>query len=77
MGSWLAALWVAFELAMLMVVVSIAVWGYFRWDRRYHGATGGDGFSVTDETFLDPTTGQRMTVFFNAATGQRQYRVTP
>ena len=74
MANRLAVLWLLFELAGLILVVCIAVWGYFRWDRRYHGAPGSDGFTATDETFLDPTTGHRMTVFFNAATGQRQYR---
>ena len=73
----LGHIWVLIELALVILVISIAVWGFFKWDRRYHGASGSDGFTVTDETFLDPTTGRRMTVFFNPATGQRQYRETP
>jgi hypothetical protein len=59
---------------LLVVVVVIAVWGFFRWDRRYHGTPGSDGFQATEETFRDPTSGRMMRVFFNPATGQRQYR---
>ena len=59
-----------------------AVWGtllligvvFERW--RYKpisGAPFGPGWSVTDERFVDPATGKPVTVYFNAATGERRY----
>jgi hypothetical protein len=66
--------WIVFQLAVVALAIGIAVWGFFRWDRRYHGAHEGDGFQPTDETFKDPTTGRMMRVFFNPSTGLRQYR---
>jgi hypothetical protein len=76
-GHWWVVAWVLLEVVAGVLVLGIAVWGFFRWDRRYRGAPGGDGFVGTAETFLDPTTGRSMRVFFNAATGQRQYRESP
>jgi hypothetical protein len=67
-------LWVALEVLAVVVAISIAVWGFFRWDRRYRGARDGDGFQPTGELFKDPTTGRQMQVFFDQATGRRQYR---
>lgn len=70
----LLPIYIVFEVAVLLLALSIAVWGFFRWDRRYHGSGGGDGYQQTDETFKDPTTGRMMTVFFDPRTGRRQYR---
>ena len=75
-GGSLGLLWVAFELLVLGLAVFIAIWGFFRWDRRYRGARDGDGFEATDERFTDPSTGRLMRVYFNPATGERQYRET-
>jgi hypothetical protein len=44
---------------------------------------GGDGaeapleprFGPTDEVFVDPTSGQRMRVYLDRATGERRYRM--
>jgi hypothetical protein len=60
---------------LIAIVIGIAVYGYFRWDRRYRGAAGPpEQFQATPETFRDPTTGKMMRVYFNPATGARQYR---
>ena len=74
MSHLLIGLWVAVEVTAVVLALGIAVWGFFRWDRRYHGARDGDGYQATDETFKDPTTGRLMQVFFDPATGRRQYR---
>src|ERR1700744_6133257 len=45
-----------------------------RW--RYKPLAGrapGLGWNATDERFLDPETGKMVTVYFNAATGERRY----
>ena len=73
LGHWFVLLWVVLEACAAALAIGIAVWGFFRWDRRYHGARG-DGFQATEETFRDPTTGRLMQVFFDPATGRRQYR---
>ena len=72
--SGVALAWVLFQLGVLALIVGIAVWGFFRWDRRYRGARGEDGFEPTEERFTDPTTGRPMRVYFNPSSGERQYR---
>jgi hypothetical protein len=70
-------LYLIFWVAAVALVIGIAIWGFIFWDRRYRGAQGrADQFQPTDETFRDPTTGRMMRVFFNASTGERQYRET-
>mgnify|MGYP003622947200 FL=1 len=73
-GHVVVLLWVLLEVSGVALAIGIAVWGFFRWDRRYRGAPGGDGFQPTAETFKDPTTGLQVRVFFDPATGSRQYR---
>jgi hypothetical protein len=62
---------------VIAVVVAGAVIAFFGWD-RYRGArkSGEDGAGAqpTSEVFLDPATGQRMRVWYNAKTGEREYR---
>lgn len=64
------------QLAGLVVVIVIAVVGYFVWDRRYRG--GGQGaFKPTGEVFRDPTSGKMTRVYEDPTTGQREYREEP
>ena len=44
--------------------------------RHYHPSVqrGHGRWQKTDETFIDPTSGERMRVYFNPETGQRDYR---
>jgi hypothetical protein len=67
-----------FWILVVILGIGIAVWGYFRWDRRYRGAAGpAEHFQATGETFRDPTTQRMMRVYSNAANGERQYREEP
>ncbi len=61
-------------IAVVVVGIIIALFG---WDRyRGSGKAAGDGAGAqpTSEVFLDPTTGQRMRVWYNSKTGEREYR---
>ena len=59
-----------------VVILVFAVIGYFIWDQRYRGHSGG-GFKPTGEVFRDPTSGRMTRVYEDPATGQRQYREEP
>lgn len=62
---------------ILVVVLVGAVVALFGWDRYRGGwkATGAGGAATpTDEVFVDPETGRRMRVWYDAATGARDYR---
>ena len=72
------AAYVFFWFLVVIVVIGLAIWGFFTWDRRYHGAPGPpEQFQATGETFRDPTTQRMMRVYSNPATGERQYREEP
>ncbi|HWF57648.1 MAG TPA: hypothetical protein VG520_04785 [Candidatus Dormibacteraeota bacterium] len=67
---------------ILVVILAVVVGGIivavFGWDRyRGGGAHGGaapsEGARPTTEVFIDPDTGQRMRVWFDERTGQREY----
>ena len=64
---------ILFQLVGLVVVIVIAVVGYFIWDRRYRGG-GGGAFKATSEVFRDPTSGKLTRVYEDPATGKREYR---
>jgi len=66
----------AFQLGALVVVILIAVVGYFVWDRRYRGHESGS-FKPTAEVFRDPTSGKMTRVYEDPSTGDRQYREEP
>lgn len=68
---------VLFQLLSLLVVIVIAVVGYFVWDRRYRGATAGASLKPTGEVFKDPTSGKMTRVYEDPATGKREYREEP
>jgi hypothetical protein len=64
------------ELVVLVVVVAGIVIAFFGWD-RYRGGrktAGGGTAQPTGEVFIDPATGQRMRVWYDSSTGQREYR---
>ena len=66
--------YVIFQVAMLVVVVVIAVVGWFLWDKRYRGGGAGGAFKPTQEVFRDPTSGKMTRVWEDPATGSREYR---
>lgn len=63
------------EIVVIAVVVAGAVIALFGWD-RYRGrrATSSGTFHPTDEVFVDPESGQRTRVWYDAASGRREYR---
>ncbi len=62
--------WVILAVVVVGIVVAIFGWDRYRGSRKSEGATA----KPTDEVFIDPTTGQRMRVWYNPATGRREYR---
>lgn len=63
--------------ALVAVVVVGVLASAFGWDRyrgRPRGSGGGSGAQSTDEIFIDPANGQRMRVWYDPATGRREYR---
>jgi hypothetical protein len=68
---WHAAFWLPIGFyATLVIVLAIFEVG------RYRPAVDRSSITwrATDEKFLDPTTGQSMTVYYDPATGKRDYR---
>jgi hypothetical protein len=65
----ISAAWVALGGGVLLVA---AIYEH----GRYQAAIAADRsqFQRTEEVFTDPTSGQRMRVWFDPATGQRDYR---
>jgi hypothetical protein len=64
------------ELVILVVVIAGIVIAIFGWD-RYRGnrkTRSGSASQPTSEVFMDPETGQRMRVWYDQTTGQREYR---
>ncbi len=65
------------ELVILVVVilgVVIAILGRDRYRGNRNRVRDDSVAKPTDEVFLDPNTGQRMRVWYDASTGEREYR---
>jgi hypothetical protein len=62
---------------IIVVVVVGVIFAVFGWD-RYRGSrkssANGAGPKPTTEVFIDPSTGRRMRVWYDAKTGDREYR---
>jgi hypothetical protein len=82
-GAWVDGLWAAVSGAVVLVAVVVERPRYRseaaeRGDRVL-GPGGGElsmpaaPFQPTDELFVDPTSGQRLRVYLNPATGERRY----
>ncbi len=66
---------VAVIIVIIVVVLGIAI-AAFGWD-RYRGQSKSGAvanFQPTDEVFDDPQTGKRTRVWYDAASGRRDYR---
>jgi hypothetical protein len=64
---------------LIWVVVAVVVLGavaaLFGWDRyRSSRKSGDESFQPTSEVFTDPASGKPMRVWYNPATGEREYR---
>ncbi len=62
-------------LIVAVVVIAGIVIAIFGWDRyRGPGRPVGSSAQPTAEVFVDPGTGQRMRVWYDPASGRREYR---
>ena len=64
--------WVILAVVVLGIVIAIFGWDRYRGNRR--SADTGSRSEPTSEVFIDPSTGQRMRVWYDPATGDREYR---
>jgi hypothetical protein len=66
-----------FPLVMWLTLVGAALVGGILFERgRYKPATPahpGPGWIVTDERFVDPESGEEVTVYYQPASGERRY----
>jgi hypothetical protein len=82
-GTWADGLWAAVTGGVVLVAVTLERTRYrSAAAERSAGATGPGGgeptmpiapFRPTDELFVDPTSGQRLRVYLDPATGERRY----
>jgi hypothetical protein len=65
----------AIEWVILAVVVVGFVAAVFGWDRyRTSRKSAGESAQPTSEVFTDPASGKAMRVWYDPATGEREYR---
>ena len=65
---------------LLILVVggaNIALFGWDRYRSSKKAAVGTPGSQPTGEVFIDPETNRKMRVWYDPATGQRDYRPEP
>jgi hypothetical protein len=65
--------WVILAVVVLGIVVAIFGWDRYRGIRK-SGAANSGGAEPTSEVFIDPANGQRRRVWYDPATGDREYR---
>jgi hypothetical protein len=61
--------WVILAVVVVGIVIALFGWDRYRDSRKTSGATS----EPTSEVFIDPTTGERMRVWYNPTTGRREY----
>jgi len=64
--------WVILAVIVLGIVIAIFGWDRYRGNRK--SADTGSGSEPTSEVFIDPANGQRMRVWHDPVTGDREYR---
>jgi hypothetical protein len=64
--------WVILGVVVLGIVVAIFGWDRYRGGRK--SADASRGSEPTSEVFIDPATGKRMRVWYDPASGDREYR---
>lgn len=64
--------WVILAVVVLGIVIAIFGWDRYRGNRKNSGINSGS--EPTSEVFIDPATGQRMRVWYDPASGNREYR---
>jgi hypothetical protein len=63
--------WVIIAIVIMGIVIAIFGWDRYRGNRK---SAAGSAAQPTDEVFVDPETGKRTRVWYDSATGQREYR---
>ena len=64
--------WVVLAVVVVGIVIALFGWDRYRGNRKSASNVGAS--QPTGEVFLDPETGRRMRVWYDPATGQREYR---
>ena len=64
--------WVVVAVVIVGIVIALFGWDRYRGNRKSAG--GASAAQPTDEVFIDPETGKQTRVWYNSATGQREYR---
>ena len=64
--------WIILALVVMGAIVALFGWDRYRGGRK--APSGPADAAPTDEVFIDPETGRRMRVWFDPATGRRDYR---
>jgi hypothetical protein len=62
--------WIFLAIVVVGIVIAIFGWDRYRGNRKTVQA----GAEPTSEVFLDPATGQKMRVWYDPASGDREYR---
>jgi hypothetical protein len=64
--------WVILAIVVVGIVIALFGWDRYRGSRKPAGQTS--AARPTEEVFVDPQTGKRMRVWYDPATGEREYR---
>jgi hypothetical protein len=64
--------WLVLAVVVAGIVIALLGWDRYRGNRK--NPSNGGTSQKTDEVFIDPETGRRMRVWYDASTGQREYR---
>lgn len=64
--------WVIIAVVVVGIVVALFGWDRYRGSRKK--SSDGSDAQPTSEVFTDPETGKRTRVWYNAKTGEREYR---
>lgn len=68
---------VGIYILQIIAVIAFILLGYFIYDKRFrrnHGTKVAVGFERTEEVNIDPVTGEKTRVYYNAKTGERFYK---
>jgi hypothetical protein len=64
--------WILVAIVAAGIVIALLGWDRYRGNRKRAG--DGGAAKPTSEVFLGPETGKRMRVWYDPATGRREYR---
>jgi hypothetical protein len=64
--------WIILAVVVVGVIIALFGWDRYRGNKKSDGESSGS--QATNEVFVDPNTGRRTRVWYNATTGEREYR---